>query len=302
MTSSSRTPRAVASAAAATASRPASSGRGEISLPSRRSMLSTRRGVVPPLASSSSSGASAVSDSVPTTLRATPAPASSAARSQVVAPASTHGSATVASADSVATSAGSPASASRSATYRVLVRQTAHSARATATGSHPSTSGLCSGAYSARWPRRACTTTPPLRSRTGTIRIGCPQTLVSRAQLRHRGRVDEPGDVQPPGTQARDVLARFGRDGVPPRLGGLLGPRRQVVEELLGGLDVDQIAHAEADVPPLVALDALHALAHPGQHTVLQVLEQRALPGGEHVPLEDHVVQGDALIQSDLAC
>ena len=64
---------------------------------------------------------------------------------------------------------------------------------------------------------------------------------------------------------------------------------------------LDQIAHAEADVPALVLLDALHALAHPGQHAVLQVLEQRALPGGEHVPLEDHVVQGDALIQSDLA-
>ena len=85
-------------------------------------------------------------DSVPMTLRATRARSSTAARSGVVAPASTHGSATDASALSVASSAGWPASASRSATYRVLVWQTAHSARATATGSLPCTSGLCSGA------------------------------------------------------------------------------------------------------------------------------------------------------------
>ena len=111
------------------------------------------------------------SDSVPTTLRATPARASAAARWGLVAPASTQSSATADRAASVATSTGSPASASRSATYRLLVRATAHSARATETGSHPSTSGLRSGAYSARCPRRACTTTPPLRSRTGTIRI-----------------------------------------------------------------------------------------------------------------------------------
>ena len=85
-------------------------------------------------------------DSVPITLRAAPARASAVARSTVVAPASTHGSATDASAASAVSFTDSPASASRSATYRLLVRHAAHSARATVTGSHPSTSGLCSGA------------------------------------------------------------------------------------------------------------------------------------------------------------
>ena len=58
------------------------------------------------------------SDSVPITLRATPALWSAAARAAVVAPASAHSSATAASRRSVSTSAGAPAIASRSATYK----------------------------------------------------------------------------------------------------------------------------------------------------------------------------------------
>ena len=91
------------------------------------------------------------------------------------------------------------------------------------------------------------------------------------------------------------LLARGGGDGVAPGRGGLLGPLQQVVEDLRGGLGLDQAAQAEADVPALVALDALDALAHPGQGAVGQVVEQRVLPGVEDDPLEQHVVEADAL-------
>ena len=57
---------------------------------------------------------------------------------------------------------------------------------------------------------------------------------------------------------------------------------------------LDQAAQAEADVPALVELDALYALAHPGQGAVVQVVEQRALPGVEDHPLEHHVVTAAA--------
>jgi hypothetical protein len=93
------------------------------------------------------------------------------------------------------------------------------------------------------------------------------------------------------GTHARDALARAGWDGVAPGRGGVLGPRQQVVEEFSGGLDLDQAAQAEADVPALVELDPPGALAHPGKGAVGQVVEQRALPGVEDDPLEHQVVR-----------
>ena len=62
-----------------------------------------------------------------------------------------------------------------------------------------------------------------------------------------------------------------------------------------GGLRLDEAAQAEAHVPALVALDALDALAHPGQGAVGQVVEQRVLAGVEHDSLEQHVVEADAL-------
>ena len=48
-------------------------------------------------------------------------------------------------------------------------------------------------------------------------------------------------------------------------------------------------------------LDALDALEHPGQRAVLQVREQRALPGQEDDPLEDHVVEADARVDAGAA-
>ena len=53
-----------------------------------------------------------------------------------------------------------------------------------------------------------------------------------RARLRRRACLDEPGDVEPVGDLAR-ALAHGRGDGVAPDRGGLLGPRQQVVEELL---------------------------------------------------------------------
>ena len=71
---------------------------------------------------------------------------------------------------------------------------------------------------------------------------------------------------------------------------------QEVVEELAAaGSRLDQAAQAEADVPALVALDALDALAHPRQGAVGEVVEQRVLPGVEDDPLEQHVVEADAL-------
>ncbi len=106
-------------------------------------MLSTSNGGE---GSASAVAAARPRDSVPTTLRAAPARASAAARDGVVAAASIHVSATDARPVRVASSTGSPASASRSATYRRLHRHAAQRARATDTGSHPSTRGLLSGA------------------------------------------------------------------------------------------------------------------------------------------------------------
>ncbi len=70
---------------------------------------------------------------------------------------------------------------------------------------------------------------------------------------------------------------------------------------LRGGLGVDQAAQAEPDVPALVELDAMHAVAHPGQRAVVQVREQRLLPGVEDDPLEDHVVEADARVHAGAA-
>src|SRR5918995_5295309 len=88
-----------------------------------------------------------------------------------------------------------------------------------------------------------------------------------RSRLRRRPRLDEVDGREPMVTHVRGALARGGGDRVAPGRGGVLAPRLQVVEEVWGGLDLDQAAQAEADVPALVELDAPHALAHPGQGT-----------------------------------
>ena len=67
------------------------------------------------------------------------------------------------------------------------------------------------------------------------------------------------------------------------------------------GLGLDQAAQAEADVPAFVALDPRDALAHAGQGAVVEVVEQRVLPGVEDDPLEQHVVEADALAESGAA-
>ena len=76
-----------------------------------------------------------------------------------------------------------------------------------------------------------------------------------------------------------------------------VGMLQQVFEHLRRGLGLDQAAQAEADVPALVALDPRDALAHPGQGAVVQVVEQRVLPGVEDDSLEQHVVEADALAE-----
>ena len=114
---------------------------------------------------------------------------------------------------------------------------------------------------------------------------------------RQRHRSDQPGDVEPVGDLARALRARGLGDGAAPGRGGLLRPLQQVAEDLRGGPGLDQAAQAEADVPALVALDALHALAHAGQGAVGQLVEQRVLPGVEDDPLEQHVVEADALAE-----
>ena len=54
-------------------------------------------------------------------------------------------------------------------------------------------------------------------------------------------------------------------------------------------------------MPALVALDALDALPHPRQGAVGQLVEHRLLPGVEDDPLEQHVVEADALEQPGAA-
>ena len=155
------------------ASRPASSGRGEISRPSRRSTLSTRGG---PWAAIDRAGPERLgADDVARGAGASQRVGPLAGRGAGVDPDLRH-----------RRERREHRHVRRRAGDRVEVGDVqaaacggAHSARATGTGSHPSTSGLRSGAYSARCPRRACTTTPPLRSRTGTIRIvrvSCPHS------------------------------------------------------------------------------------------------------------------------------
>src|SRR5829696_6323763 len=118
-----------------------------------------------------------------------------------------------------------------------------------------------------------------------------------RAPLCRRARLAEPGDVEPVGDLARAAVARGGGNGVAPGVGGVGGPLQEVVEDVCGGLGLDQATQAEADVPALVALDAIHPLAHPGQGAVGQIVEQRVLPGIEDDSLEQHVVEADAFAQ-----
>ena len=112
-------------------------------------------------------------------------------------------------------------------------------------------------------------------------------------------RLDEPDGHEPMVTRVRDVLASFLREGIAPGRGGLVGAREQIVEELAGGLGLDQAAQAEADVPALVELDALDAVAHPRQGAVGQVGAQHVMRGVEDDSLEHHVVERDALAQPD---
>jgi hypothetical protein len=103
--------------------------------------------------------------------------------------------------------------------------------------------------------------------------------------------------VQPVCARACAELAYGGGDGITPGRGGRPGARDQLIDALLRGLGLDQAAQAEADVPALVALDALRTLAHSGQRAVGQVVEQRGRPGVEDDSLEQHVVEADALAQ-----
>ena len=99
----------------------------------------------------------------------------------------------------------------------------------------------------------------------------------------------------------RGALAYGGGDGVAPSRGGGLSPNQQVLEELWGGLGLDQAAQTEADVPALVELDAPQAFTHPGKGAVGQVVEQRVLPRVEDDPLDQHVVEADAFAQPGAA-
>ena len=94
----------------------------------------------------------------------------------------------------------------------------------------------------------------------------------------------------------RALFAHGVGDGVAPA-SAASSARSRSRRDLRGGPRLDQAAQAEADVPALVALDALHALAHAGQRAVGQVVEQRVLPGVEDDPLEQHVVEADALAE-----
>src|SRR3954449_2243860 len=78
-----------------------------------------------------------------------------------------------------------------------------------------------------------------------------------------RLRFAQPGGVEPVGDLVRAALARGDGHGVAPDRGGLRGPLEEVVEDVRGGPGLDQAAQAEADMPALVALDALNALSHP---------------------------------------
>ena len=102
-------------------------------------------------------------------------------------------------------------------------------------------------------------------ARVRALRAACAATRLRRARL------GEPGDVQPVCARACAALADGGGDGVTPGRGGRPGARDQVIDALLRGLGLDQAAQAEADVPALVALDALRTLAHSGQRAVGQV-------------------------------
>src|SRR4051812_702354 len=119
------------------------------------------------------------------------------------------------------------------------------------------------------------------RLRSGTVR--CRSGAAGWCGPRLRGGLvsGQPGDVEPVGDLVRAALAGGDGDGVAPGRGDLPGPLEKVVEDVRGGLGLDQAAQAEPDVPALVALDPLDALAHPGQGAVGQIVEQRLLPGVE---------------------
>src|SRR4051794_32097513 len=67
-----------------------------------------------------------------------------------------------------------------------------------------------------------------------------------RPALRRRGALDESDDVKPAGNLVRALLACRDGGGIAPHRGGLLGPVHEVVEDIRGGLGLDQAAQAEA--------------------------------------------------------
>ena len=150
-------------------------------------------------------------------------------------------------------------------------------------------------------PRRTTASTPvsPTRDsagRTAAASTGAPAATPPRLQ------VDLPRDVRQPAAGHRhDRLADVVGQRVAPGLGRLLGPGHDALDEVRRRLAVDQAAQAEADVPALVELDVVDALAHARQGAVVQVLEQRALPGGEHHALEGHVVERHPVVQAGAA-
>src|SRR4051794_19709197 len=147
-------------------------------------------------------------------------------------------------------------------------------------------------------PRRTTTSTPARPTRDSAGRTAGSGT-VARPRLRRRGGdLELLVDVREPAAGHRhDALADVVGERVAPRRRALLGPFHDRVDQVARRLAVDQAAQAEADVPALVELDVVHALAHARHGAVVEVLEQGALAGGQHHALERHVVQRHPVAQ-----
>src|ERR1700733_15963382 len=115
-----------------------------------------------------------------------------------------------------------------------------------------------------------------------------------RTRLSDGGRVAQACDGEPAADQSNRVVAHLHLHRVAPGRGGRGGAVEHAVEDLRA-LGLRETAHAEADMPALILLDALDALANAWQDTVGQIVEQRPLPGREDGSFEDHVVEGDAV-------
>src|ERR1700733_10437633 len=77
------------------------------------------------------------------------------------------------------------------------------------------------------------------------------------------GRVDQTGDGEPAAHQSNRVVAHLDLHRVAPGRGGCGGAVEHAVE-YLRALGLRETAHAEADVPALILLHALDALANAG--------------------------------------